>query len=962
MTREPLNWRDHGHDQTRDQSDGHTRDQSHDHLRDQSHDQSRTPPRRTPRNIPDTVRRMFRLPPSQSQLDAELADEFQFHIDGRIEQFIATGMSRAEAEREVQARFGDYQTHWQHTRTIDEVSMRNTRRFEFFAMLWNELQHSARALRRTPSFSIIATITLALGIGATTAIYSVLDAVVLRPLPYRDAQQLVSILHPTNVPGNGERKWGVSIGGYYEFRNNARTLRDIALYRTSSFTVTNNGKADMARVGASSASLFPTLMARAEHGRLILETDDKPGAANVAVLSHEYFMRRFGGDASVVGRNLETSNGNFEIIGVAEPGLTLPMPGPFASSSNLAGFGVDVWTALQLNPAGPFYNNHAYVGVARLKPDVSLAAAQAELTRITNTFPTVLPTVYSPKFMTNYKFSTEVSDLRNAVLGPTVPRALWMVLGSVVLVLLIAAANVANLFIVRMESRRRESAIRAALGASTGHMAAHYLSESLLLAGGAAVLGLGLAAAALQLFPSVAPTNIPRLNTVSLGWSSIFISVTIALTIGLLLGALPLVRRFKISALRDGSRGSAGSTRQRMVRNTLVVGQVALALVLIAAAGLMLQSFAHLRDVKPGFNSANVSTFDISLPFTEYDTREKALTFHRELQRQILELPGVTNVGSTSDLFLEGFGTGCSVVFREGRPYATGEQTPCVSGALVGPGFFESLQVPVTGRIPSWSDIDNRTHAVVVTKSLADRLWPGEDPINKGIASNGQDSQNWYRVVGIVDGLRAENLEGKPTEVIFLAATGFRANVKDGNANDLVYTLRTSGEPTPALMQQVTHMVSRMNPRVPVLNPRSMDQVVERSMSRTSFIMVLLSLAALVALTLSGVGMYGVISYLVAQRRAEIGIRIALGAGVAGVARLIMWQSMRLAGVGVTIGLGAAFLLGKTMTTLLFGVSASDPLTMAGVSALLLFVAAAASLVPSRRASKIDPLEAMRGD
>lgn len=919
-------------------------------------------PRETRRNIPDKVRRMFRLPQSKSQLDAERADEFRFHIEGRIEQFIATGLTRDEAEREVRARFGDYDTHWQHTRNIDEISMRQNSRFEFISMLWNELQHSAHALRRTPSFSLIAIVTLALGIGATTANFSVLDAVVLRPLPYRAPGELVSILHPTTVPGNGDRKWGVSIGGYYEFRKNAGTIRDIALYRTFDYTVTNNGTADVARVAASTASLFPTLMARAEHGRLILADDDKPGAAMVAVLSHEYFIRRFGGDVSIIGRNLETSSGNYEIIGVAEAGLTLPMPGPFASTSNLSGFGVDVWTALQLNPAGPFHNNHAYVGVARLKSGVAIAAAQAEFTRITNTFTTVLPTVYSPKFMTNYKFRTEVSDLRNAVLGPTVPRALWMVLGCVVLVLCIAAANVANLFIVRMESRRRESAIRTALGASTGHMAAHYLSESLLLVGIASVLGLGLAALALQVFPAIAPTNIPRLNTVSLNPMSILLSLLVALMIGLLLGALPLVRRFKIAALRDGSRGSAGSTRQRAVRNTLVVSQVALALVLIAAAGLMLQSFAHLRSVKPGFNPTNVTTFDISLPFTEFDTREKALTFHRELQRQIAELPGVKTVGSSSSLFLEGFGTGCSVVFREGKPYETGEQTPCVTGAVIGPGFLESMQVPVSGRIPAWADIDNRTQAIVITKSLADRLWPGEDPINKGMASNGQDSQYWYRVVGIVNDLRAENLEGQPTEAMFLAATGWKPNQRDGSVNDLVYTVRTSQPAAPSLMQQVTQLVTRMNPRVPVVNVRTMEQVVERSMSRTSFIMVMLSLAALVALTLSAVGMYGVISYLVAQRRAEIGIRIALGAGLAGVARLIMWQSVRLAVLGVVIGLVGAFALGKTMSTLLFGVTASDPRTMAGVSVLLLLVAAAASLAPSRRASRIDPLEAMRAD
>lgn len=913
-------------------------------------------------NLPNRVRRMFRLPRSPQQLDSEVGDEFRFHIEERIEQFVQQGMTREEAEREVHQRFGNYQDHWQATRNIDETTMRNNRRFEFFAMLRDELQHSVHALRRARSFSVIATITLALGIGATTAIFSILDAVVLRPMSYRDPSQLVSILHPTNVPGNGERKWGVSIGGYYEFRKNARTIQSIAIYRSSGFTVTNNDAADLVQVGATTATLFPTLRARAALGRLIQENDDKPGAPPVAVLSHEYFMRRFGGDASIVGRNLETSSGPFEVIGVAEPGLTLPMPGPFASTSNLAGFGVDVWTALQLNPAGPFYNNHAYVGIARLKDGVSIEQAQAEFTRITGTFTTVLPNVYSSRFMTNYKFNTEVSDLKNAVLGPTVPRALWMVLGCVVLVLLIAAANVANLFIVRTESRLRESAIRTALGASSGHMAAHYLSESILLAGGATILGLGIAAVSLKFFPAIAPTNIPRLNTVSLSLASVAVSVVVALVLAALLGTLPLFRKFRIAALRDGGRGSAGSRRQRVVRNSLVIGQVALALVLIAAAGLMLQSFMHLRDVKPGFDAARVTAFDISLPFTEFNTREKALVFHRDLQRQISEIPGVTVVGGTSDLFLEGFGTGCSVVFREGQPYATGEQTPCVSGAMIAPGFFESLKVPVQGRIPNWNDIDNRTQAVVVTKSLANRLWPGEDPINKGINSNGPDSPNWYRIVGVVDDLRAENLEGKPTESIFYAATGFTANARDGSVNELTYTIRTATEPTAALMQRVTAIVKAMNPRVPVINARTMDQVVERSMSRTSFIMVLLSIAAAVALALSAVGMYGVISYLVAQRRAEIGIRIALGARLGGVARLIVWQSVRLALVGVGVGIVAAFALSRFMRALLFGVEASDPFTIIIVSILLVIVAAGASLAPSRRASRISPLEAMRPD
>ncbi|MEP6832580.1 MAG: ABC transporter permease [Gemmatimonas sp.] len=916
-----------------------------------------------PRNIPAAVRRLFRLPPSASQIDAELRDEFQFHIEGRIEQLIALGRSRAEAEQEVNEKFGDYETHWQHTRRIDEDTMQQTRRFEFWAMIRSELQRSARALLRTPGFTLIAILTLALGIGATTAIYTVVDAVVLRPMSYRQPNALVSILHPTAPPGSKEGKWGMSSGGYFEFKHKTKTLSDIGAYRTTSYTVVNNNTADVAQFAQVTASLFPTLRARAESGRLIQDADDKPGVPEVAVLSHEYFLRRFGGDRSIVGRNLETSSGIFQIVGVAEPGLTLPMPGPFASQSNLAGFGVDVWVPLQLNPAGPFYNSHQFVGMGRMRDGVTAEAAQRDLTEIASHFTETLSRAYSKSFIQTYNFRTEVSGLRNAVLGPTIPRALWMVMGSVLLVMLIAAGNVANLFIVRMESRRREAAVRTALGASPQHMAVHYLSESWLLCGIAGAVGLSLAVVGLRGLLVIIPASMPRIHNIALGWTSVSVALGIAVVMGTLLGLMPLLKHFNITALREGGRGLSASPRQRAVRNSLVVGQVALALVLLAAAGLMSQSFMHLRSVKPGFNPSNVIAFDMSLPFNEYDTREKALTFHRELQRQLLEIPGVVSAGTVSDMPLENFGNGCSVVFREGRPYPAGEPTPCVKTAVSGPGLFETLRIPVDGRIPSWRDIDSRSQAIVITKALADRLWPGESAIGKGINSYVDTTANdWYRVVGVVSDLRAGSLEAPPIEAVFYAPSGFRANRRDGSVNDLAYLVRTKTPASLTIMARVSQIVANMNPRVPVINARSMEQVVERSMSRTSFVMVLLGIAAIVALILSAVGMYGVISYLVAQRRPEIGIRIALGAGMAGVARLIVWQSIRLALVGVAIGVAGAYLLGKTMSSLLFGVTSGDPVTLAGVSALLLLVATAASLVPARRAARTDPLEAMRTD
>ncbi|MES2523444.1 MAG: ABC transporter permease, partial [Gemmatimonadota bacterium] len=564
-------------------------------------------------------KRVFRLPLSRSRIDADLHEEFRFHIEERIEQFVAEGMSREEAEREVERRFGDYETHRTLTRQIDEDTMHRRHRSERLRDIRREVTLAARTLRRTPGFTLIASLTLAIGLGATVAIFSVLDAVVLRPLAYRNADALVSVLHPAVVPGSGERRWGLSPGGYFFLRANNASLADLAMYRNTGFPVTNGGEAEMTQVAQVTASIFPVLQARPAAGRLLTEADDKPGAPKVVVLSHEFLQRRFGGDLAMVGRNLETSAGTFEIVGVAEPGLVLPMPGPFASTANLSGFGVDVWIPMQLNPAGPFYNNHPYVGIGRLKPGVAPAAAQRDLERLFARFPEVLPDVYSAKFVENYNFRIEASPLRDAVLGPKVPRVLWMLFAAVSLVLVIAAANVSNLFLVRMEARRREAAIRVALGADRVHMSTHYLAETLLLCIGAAIVGVGIAAAGLQLLMAVAPTDIPRLATSAIDGRAVTVALTVALALSLLLGLAPLLRRTTdLGVLREAGRGLSPSRGQRAVRNSLVIGQIALALMLLSAAGVMLRSFDRLRDVQPGFDATGVLTFEVSLPYTEF--------------------------------------------------------------------------------------------------------------------------------------------------------------------------------------------------------------------------------------------------------------------------------------------------------------------------------------------------------
>lgn len=901
------------------------------------------------------------MPPSNARIDDELRDEFRFHIEERIEQFMAEGMSRAQAEREVARRFGDYEQHRALTKQIDQDTMHIRRRSERLRDLQRELGLAFRSLRRSPGFTAVALGTLALGIAAATGIFSVLDAVVLRPLPYRNAQELVSVLHPATVPGSGERTWGVSPGGYFQFANNTRAFSSFGIYRNSGLTVTNDQQAELTQMSMITASMFTVLEARAEQGRLLNADDDRPDAPLVAVISSEFFARRFASNPAMIGKNLETSLGPIQIVGVTEAGLTLPTPGPFASSTDLRTFGVDVWLPMRLNPNGPFYNNHPNVGVGRLKPGSTVESAQTDVETAFSRFVELMPNAYSKGFIKNYNFRVKVEALQQTVLGPRLPRTLWMLFGAVMLVLGIAAANVANLYLVRIDVRRRESAVRAALGADRLQMATHHLAETLLLCVSAAVAGIALAALSVRALLAVAPTDIPRLAHVTLDVRAVALAFALAVLLGLLLGMLPLIRRkLDVDALRSGSRGQSASPRQRAVRNALVVGQLAMALTLLAAAGLMLRSFNELRHVKPGFDTQNVLAFDISLPYNEYTKRSSSIAFHDELHRRLRALPGVTDISSISSVPLEGFGTGCTVVFREGKPFGPDETTPCVSAPIATPGVFATLRIPLNGRAPTWGDVTTRTQAVVVTEALAKRLWPNESAIGKGIGSNGQDSNVWYRVVGVASDIRGEALDAPHTEAVFYAATGLREDDDNGSLNDISYLVRTSQGDPMSLMPAIRRIVAELSPRVPIVAPRTMDSVLARSMSRTTFLMVLLGLAAGIALLLSAVGIYGVISYIVTQRRSEIGIRMALGASVTQVVRMVMLQSVRLAVVGIAVGLLGALAVSRVMQAMLFGVKPADPLVMTSVVVVLLGTTLLASVVPARRAARVDPSEAMR--
>jgi putative ABC transport system permease protein len=529
-------------------------------------------------------------------------------------------------------------------------------------------------------------------------------------------------------------------------------------------------------------------------------------------------------------------------------------------------------------------------------------------------------------------------------------------------VLLMAAANVANLFLVRLEAGRREAAVRTALGAGRAHLAVHYLSESLLLTVTAGLLALVLAWGALHLFVAVAPASIPRVAAIGLGWRAPAFTAALSIALGVVFGLVPLVSRRDVdtATLREGGRGLTSSRGTRIVRDALIVGQMTLALVLLAAAGLMLRTVEQLRHVKPGFDPDRALVMHVHVPWSRYGGWAPVAAFHKTLQERVAALPGVRAVGGGTDVPLVSFGF-CSIVWVEDHPLAPGEEPPCVKVTEATPGYFTAMGIPVHGRVPDWHDTEAGTGAVVVTRALADRFWPGENPIGRGIKGNGARPP-FYRIVGVTDDVRGEGLEKPPVEAVFFPILPIPEAPLWQPANDVDLVVRTSLDDPTTLLPTIRRAIEALDPAVSVDRVQTLTSVVRHSLARVSFILALLAIAAAMALVLSAVGTYGVIAYLVTQRRSEIGLRMALGARAWQVTRLVVGHSLRLALLGAAVGTVAALATTRLLTSLLYGVQPTDPATFIAAGAFLLVVAIAASMAPARRASRVDPVEALRGD
>jgi putative ABC transport system permease protein len=898
--------------------------------------------------------RLFRLPTSRRRLRGDIDRELRFHIEGRIEELIAAGLTREQAEREVTERFGDVSVVREQLEEIDTMTHRTRELGEWRSALARDLGHALRGLALRPAFAAVVVLTLGLGIGATTAIYALLDAVVLRPLPYPNASRLVYIEHP--VPGvETNAKWRMSQAGYFFFRKNSQALDDIALYNKSEASLVTPDAAERVRAAAVSGNFFEVVGARPFLGRSFTDADNRPNAAPVAMLGYAFWRQRFNGDARVVGTSVSLGSTPFTIIGVAPAKLDLP------------DYQAQAWLPLELDPDAPAVNSHYLDAIGRLRPGVTVTAAQADAARLTSRLPEEFPRAYSPGFMRESRFAVLVSPLRDIVIGG-MSRTLWILLGAVAIVMLIAFANVANLFLVRAEARRRETDIRLALGADRLHLACHYITESTLLALIGGVLAVGLAYGAIRFLIILNPSSVPRLAELSLGWQAGVVALALSLGVGIALGLLPLTRLAlagdSVSALREGGRTQTASRGQLSARSALVVAQMALAVVLLAAAGLMLRSFQRLRSVQPGFDASGVLTFEVSLPYSRYAPRVRGpagylpvFQYHRELAQQLAALPGVTSVGMTQALAMKD-GDGCALVFVKGKNY-TRDTAPCVGNVIAGPGYFTTLGIPIRGRAQTWADVEDQSGAVVVSKALAEHMWPGEDPIGKELRPGGSVDP-WYRVVGVTGDVLTRGLDQPPSEIVYYPMVPIDGAPLWYPPTHMTVAIRTRNADPLSLAPAARRIVTALDREVPVANMQTMQTIVERSTAKTTLAMLLLAIAGSMALVLSAVGIYGVISYTVTQRRPEIGVRMALGAQATQVGRMVVAQSLRVASVGIAIGLLGAFATTRVLQSLLFGVSPTDPVTLGGVTVVLVMLGALAAYAPARRATKVDPVEVLR--
>jgi len=820
--------------------------------------------------------------------------------------------------------------------------------------LGNQLRQVFRRLGRTPMFTAVTLITLAVGIGANTAIFSVIESVVLEPLAYPHSEQLVDVSH--TAPGLNIKNIGASPSNYFIYREQSSTIQDIGMYQGNSVSVT--GVAEPEQVSALNVTdgMLPLLGVPPTIGRGFSREDDTPSGPNVVMITYGYWQRKFGGDPSVIGRSITIDGKSQQIIGV------MPKTFHFLDRADPAMF-----LPLKIDRAKVVLGNFSYQAVARLKPGATIADLNADVARmlpiVFHSFPP-FPGV-SLKQFEDVHMGPNLSPLKQFVIGD-VSKLLWVLMGAIGLVLLIACANVANLLLVRVEGRRQELGIRSALGASRGRITAELLFESTVLGLLGSALGLALAYGGLRVLVAMAPDGLPRIDEIGIHAPVLLFTLVVSLLASMLFGSVPVLKFAGASlatGLREGGRTLSQSRERHRARSTLVIVQVALALVLLICSGLMIRTFRALTHVQPGFvRPAEVQTFGLSITETEVPDSEPVIRMFEAIQHKIEAVPGVSAVALSTSIPLDG-NRSSDPIFPQDHPYAEGQLPPLRRFKFVAPGFLATLGTPlIAGREFTWTDVYNRAPVAMVSENLAREYW--NDPVNAiGKRIRAISPQDWTEIVGVVSNVYDDGVDQDPSSSVYWPVLMKNFEGKDNFVSrGLSVAIRSPRAGSQTLMRDVQQAVWSVDANLPLADAHTLDYYYQKSMARTSFTLVMLAVAGGMALLLGTIGLYGVIAYSVSQRTREIGIRMALGAQQGELTKMFVRHGLTLAGIGVVCGLVAAFALMRLLSSLLFHVSPVDPLTYAAVSAGLVAAAMLASYIPSRRAASIDPVEALRAE
>jgi len=810
-----------------------------------------------------------------------------------------------------------------------------------------------RRFTRAPMFTAIALITLAIGIGANTAVFSVVNGVLIKPLPYPNSDELVGVWH--SAPGVNIPKLNVSPTMHFTYREEGQTFREFGLWSNGGVTITGQAEPEQVRSIDVTDGTLQALGVAPAFGRWFTKEDDTPGTPETVMLMPGYWHRRFGGDQSVVGRTLTIDAKPHTVIGV--------MPDTFQFLDEQA----DVLLPMRFDRSRVFLGNFSYQGIARLRPGVTLEQANADVGRM---LPIWLKAWPAPmgldrKVFENAHIGPGLTPLKQDIVGD-IRETLWVLMGTIGVVLLIACANVANLLLVRVEGRQQELATRAALGAGWRRIARELLHESLLLGLMGGVLGLAVAYGALKLLLAIGPETLPRLRDITIDPAVLGFTLLASLLSGLFFGAIPILKYsgpHLVTAIRSATRTSSHSRERHRARSVLVVAQVALALVLLVASGLMIRTFQTLRNVQPGFTRpGEVQMLRVSIPESVQADAERVARTYNEILEKVAAIPGVKAAAMVSSAPLEGFNSN-DPVGAEDKTYDPGKIPPIRRFKFISPDYFRTVGTPlVAGRDITWTDVFDDRHVVVISDNMAREMW-GSSQAALGKRIRVANIDHWREIVGVVGDVYDDGVHEPASTIVYwpMMVSKFWGNERFV-ARSLTYVVRSERTSTDAFLAQVRQAVWSVNGSLPLALVRTLQDVYDRSMARTTFALVMLAIAGGMALLLGLIGIYGVISYAVSQRTREIGIRMALGVDHKEVKRIFMRHGLVLAGIGIAIGVGVAAGVTRLMASLLFHVSPLDGWTYVAVSLVLATAAVLASYLPARRAAGLDPVEALRAE